>query len=95
MRICNSCKETLEVGPKVGRRESCPFCESDLHVCLNCRFYDPGSYNDCREPQAERVVDKGRSNFCDYFEFRDSSSGGRRKEEKTDPTAKLEGLFKK
>ena len=23
--------------------------------------------NDCREPQAQRVLDKTRSNFCDFF----------------------------
>jgi hypothetical protein len=95
MKICHSCKKTLDVGRKVGRRDLCPFCESDLHVCLNCLFYDPGSYNDCREPQAERVVDKARSNFCDYFEFRDSVSGEREKGEERDPASKLEGLFKK
>ncbi len=95
MKICHNCKKTLDVRRKVGRRDLCPFCESDLHVCLNCRFYDPGSYNDCREPQAERVVDKARSNFCDYFEFSDSASGDRGKEEEKDPKAKMEGLFKK
>jgi predicted RNA-binding Zn-ribbon protein involved in translation (DUF1610 family) len=95
MKICHSCRKTLDVGRKVGRREDCPFCGSDLHVCLNCRFYDPGSYNDCREPQAERVVDKARSNFCDYFEFRDSASAeGEHKTEKN-PAAQLEDLFKK
>jgi hypothetical protein len=95
MKSCHSCKKTLDVGPKVSRREDCPFCGSDLHVCSNCRFYAPGSYNDCHEPQAERVVDKERSNFCDYFEFRDRGSNNRRKEEVKDPTSKLEGLFKK
>ena len=95
MLTCHSCKKTLDIEKKVGRRESCPFCDSDLHVCLNCRFYDPGSYNDCREPQAERVVIKDRSNFCDYFEFRDSASGERGKEEERNPKKKLEGLFKK
>lgn len=95
MRICHSCKKELDVERKVGRRDECTFCGSDLHVCLNCRFYDPGSYNECREPQAERVVDKGRSNFCDYFEFRDSAPGERGKEKAKDPRAKLEDLFKK
>ncbi len=95
MRICHNCKKELDVGRKVGRREECPFCGSDLHVCLNCRFYAPGSYNDCKEPQAERVVDKARSNFCDYFEFRDAASAGGEKGEEKSLQSKLEDLFKK
>ncbi len=38
-----------------------------MRVCLNCSFYAPGAANDCREPQAERVVDKERANFCEFF----------------------------
>jgi len=77
----------------VGRQAQCPFCGTDLHCCMNCSFYDPGVYNDCRESQAERVLDKVRSNFCDFFSFT----------EKGKPSAmsainskdKLEALFKK
>jgi len=27
-------------------------------------------HNDCQEPQAERVVDKERANFCEFFQRR-------------------------
>ena len=94
MNICFSCKRELEVGEKTGRTETCPFCNADLHCCLNCRFYDPAAYNQCREPQAERVVEKDRSNFCDYFSFRDASATEAKKgrvQEKKNP---LDGLFK-
>ena len=78
----------------VGRGESCSNCNSDVHVCLNCRHYDQGSYNECREPQAERVVVKDRSNFCDYFAFgsRTAASPGAAKDE---VLQKLDSLFKK
>jgi hypothetical protein len=79
----------------MGRRGVCPSCGSDVHVCLNCRFYDSGSYNDCREPQAERVVEKDRSNFCDYFEFSDSPSRGSMTHANPDSKSKLDALFKK
>lgn len=95
MPVCHGCGKELDRDATVGRRDTCPSCGSDLHVCLNCRFYDPGSYNDCREPQAERVVEKDRSNFCDYFEFGDSVSGGTMKQKESDPKGKLEALFKK
>jgi len=34
-----------------------------------CSFYDRTVYNECRESQAERVVEKEKSNFCDYFQL--------------------------
>jgi len=73
VRTCHRCGKELVVEDRVGRREMCPACGVDLHVCLNCRFYDPGVYNTCREPQAERVLEKERANFCDYFAFRNGA----------------------
>jgi hypothetical protein len=65
-----------------------------LHCCLNCTFYDPSAYNGCREPQAERVLDKVKGNFCDFFSFNESSE--RKGEAKVAVTKdKLEALFKK
>ena len=64
MKICQACGKEAEVGEKVGRRDQCPFCRADLHCCLNCTFFSEGAYNACREPQAERVIEKGQSNFC-------------------------------
>ena len=93
MKVCYKCKKEVKVDKIIGRKDVCPFCQSDLRCCLNCRFYDQRSYNQCREPQADRVLDKDRSNFCDYFNFKDST------EEKTEQggeTArkKLDDLFK-
>jgi len=69
MKTCHRCKKEIPADLFIGRQAACPSCGSDLHVCLNCAFYERGAYNDCRERQAERVLDKGRSNFCDYFRF--------------------------
>jgi len=74
MKKCHRCHHRLTIESAVGRREVCPFCGVDLHACLNCRFYELGVYNDCREPSAERVVHKDRANFCDYFRFRDEEN---------------------
>jgi hypothetical protein len=70
MRRCYKCQNpvTLEF---VSRRDECQVCGSDLHVCLNCVFYDETKSNKCREPQAEYVKEKDRSNYCDYFKFKD------------------------
>jgi hypothetical protein len=46
---------------------------SDCRVCYNCHHFDENSYNQCLENQAERVVEKDKRNFCDFFRIRDSS----------------------
>jgi len=53
---------------KVLKKDTCPECNSDLHCCRNCRFFDPSVHNECRETQAEWVRIKDRANYCDYFE---------------------------
>lgn len=64
---CKNCGCDIGSPERIGRRDTCPSCGSDLHSCRNCSFFEPGAYNDCREPNAERVIDKERSNFCEYF----------------------------
>lgn len=90
--VCFSCGKALSFSGEIGRREECPQCRADVHVCRNCQFYDPKSYNECREPQAEVIKEKDRSNFCDYFRF-----GGAKAHEQTSKEglrAQAEALFK-
>jgi len=95
MKRCHACRKIIEIKMPVGRREECPFCGADLHCCLNCNFYSPGAYNDCKEPLAERVIEKNRSNFCDLFVFRDSASALGKKDQDGIESAmeKLRSLF--
>jgi len=95
MNICFRCGKEVTVEGKPGRKDVCPSCGADLRCCRNCGFYDPGAYNQCREPQAWRVLEKDRSNFCDYFRFRESSSGRVQKDGRSSARDKLEALFKK
>jgi len=90
---CFSCSTNLEVGLEISRREECHNCGADVRVCKNCRFYDPKSYNECRETQADVVKEKDRSNFCEFFEPGDGSGAG--KDDKADLKAAAEALFKK
>jgi len=95
---CWKCRTEIEIAAsaKVLKTDSCPKCDYDLHVCLNCRFYDPSAHNQCRETQAEWVRDKEKANYCDYFEPR-RLSGLSRKGGKaaTDAKAAFDNLFKK
>lgn len=93
MRLCFHCNKALNLTGNPGRGEVCPFCSSDLKVCLNCRFYDKTAYNECAEPSAERVVIKDRANFCEFFEFRESKEG-QKNAPPEDPLEKLKDLFR-
>ncbi|HVO67924.1 MAG TPA: hypothetical protein VMT12_15715 [Syntrophales bacterium] len=94
MKICYKCKKEVKVDKIIGRKDTCPSCQTDLRCCLNCRFYDLNAYNNCREPQADRVLDKDRSNFCDYFNFKDSASEEKSKQSNDPIRKKLDDLFK-
>ncbi|KYG65351.1 hypothetical protein AZI87_12425 [Bdellovibrio bacteriovorus] len=91
--FCFNCNKEMAFAGVIGRREECPHCRADVHVCKNCEHYDPKVYNECREPQADVVREKDRANFCDYFTPRKGSGGG------IDKAAALraaaEALFKK
>lgn len=65
--FCFACGEPYPTKDRVEFRARCPKCDAPLHACLNCRFYDKGAYNQCREPKAERVTEKKRANHCEYF----------------------------
>lgn len=92
-RLCHHCHADIGRSQSVGRRDTCLKCGSDLHCCLNCRFYAPGHHNDCLESQAERQVDKAAGNFCEYFSFRTAPSLTPARDAKA--RAQLDGLFKK
>ena len=77
-----------------GQEGYLPLLRIRLRCCLHCGFHAPGTYNECKEPQAERVVEKERSNFCDYFVFRDAASGNQGKDAGDPAKAKLASLFK-
>jgi hypothetical protein len=89
---CWKCGQTVDTKERIGFRDHCPKCDRPLHTCVNCDFYDPGYNNQCREPMAERVVDKERFNFCEYFVPSRKPHAANR-----NPAAKdqLESLFKK
>lgn len=65
--ICTFCRKEIDPGERIGRSDVCPRCGRDLRCCKQCHFYDSHAYNECREVSADRVVEKERANFCDFF----------------------------
>jgi hypothetical protein len=83
----------LASGERVGFRDTCAGCGRDLHACRNCAHHDPSAYNECREPNAERVGDRERANRCDYF-VPGAQAGGRAGDERSRARGGLDALFK-
>ena len=69
MNRCFQCSKPIQIADKLGFREVCPSCQADLHCCKACKFYESTAYNECYEPNAERILDKLKANFCEYFEL--------------------------
>ncbi len=91
---CGTCGAKLEVvANTVGRHETCPACEAELHACIHCRHFDETVAKGCKEPFAEVPADKVDANFCDYFQI---GEGARRDAVKKDQLlSAAEALFKK
>lgn len=90
--LCFKCQTKLEPREPVSRHEECPKCRSDVRACANCEFYDPKIYNECRETQAERILEKERANMCDFFRLR--KGGSSVQSEKQNALDAAEALFK-
>jgi hypothetical protein len=96
MKLCHHCGRELLLSERPERTASCPYCYSDLKVCLNCTFHDPGANNQCREPQAEWQTEKAKANFCEFFDFREVAGMGRPGAGTAkDARAAFDSLFKK
>ena len=91
---CYKCqKDTgLETNDDISRSEECQNCYTNLRCCHMCKFYDKNSYNECREPTAERVLDKEKANFCDFFKLGSADSSS---DSTQDLLAQANSLFKK
>jgi hypothetical protein len=91
--LCWNCGVQLSY-LEYGRQDSCKKCGRDTRTCRGCVFHDKNFNNECKESQADRVVDKEKSNFCDYFKPR--GTGPAHVAEARDAMkAAAEALFKK
>lgn len=95
--VCQLCGAPVARDEPIPRDAVCASCSTDLRCCRNCRHWDPRVNNECRETEAERVVDKTRRNFCEFFYFsREPFTGtAPAKDRAADARAKLEALFRK
>ena len=94
---CFNCANDLSflTSSTIGRAECCEKCLADVHCCKNCKEFDPSLYNSCRESEAERVLDKEKANFCDWFKPGKGNGAEKSSDKKSeDKFAELDKLFK-
>ena len=92
--VCWKCGASLEaLSLPLRRLEVCPECDSELHVCRMCRFYDPNSIDQCTQEDAEEVREKERANFCDYYKPRPGAYQSRDTSQSDAAKDKLDALF--
>jgi ribosomal protein L40E len=92
--VCWRCGASLAaLSLPIGRRDECPECHAELHVCQLCAFHDPRVAKQCREPVADEVRDKDRANFCGYFQPGPDAHRGGGKPESQSARGELESLF--
>ncbi len=91
---CYRCGESLAaLSLPLSRRDQCPRCSADMHVCKMCSHYDSRVVRQCREDGAEDVTEKERPNFCDWFIPRDDAFDPNRKSEADAAQSALNALF--
>ena len=71
---CYSCHKKYSVNKPIGRLDECNYCSASTKVCINCLFYEPNIYNECREPQADLVKEKDIVNYCEYFRIKENNT---------------------
>jgi RNA polymerase subunit RPABC4/transcription elongation factor Spt4 len=91
---CYRCGELLaRLTLPLSRRDQCPSCSADLHVCKMCRYFDATVTRQCREDGAEDVTEKERPNFCDWFKPSAQAFDASRKTAADDARSALSALF--
>ena len=91
---CYRCGRSLEaLTLPLSRRDECPECLVDMHVCRMCVYYDVNVPKACTEDDALEVNEKARANFCDYFKPSDTAFVPGEIEAELAARAQLDSLF--
>jgi len=64
---CASCGAAA---PTIRLDSTCSKCNSDLHTCRQCSYFDPGAHFQCSKPITVRIVNKNARNQCELFATR-------------------------
>jgi hypothetical protein len=91
---CYRCGESIAMlSLPLSRRDQCPQCSVDMHVCKMCCHFDSRITRQCSEDGAEDVSEKERPNFCDWFVPSGDAFDPNRKSEADATMVALNALF--
>jgi hypothetical protein len=65
---CTQCGNLI--AGEVTAEGRCSRCGADLHACVQCGSFDPGSRFECMQPIPARVTPKNARNTCSFFTSR-------------------------
>lgn len=65
---CYNCSATLPAGTDF--TGNCPKCNSALHCCKQCTFFEPSTRFQCLKPVPVRISPKDAANNCQLFKPR-------------------------
>lgn len=89
---CWQCGANLiDVILPMSRREECPACRADQHVCKMCQHFDNKGF--CREDRAEHQSSLEKANFCDYFAPTNNTYVAANEQKAQSAKAQLAALF--
>jgi hypothetical protein len=94
MKRCHKCgREWIVEKRQPSFRDYCDGCSAYLHCCLNCRFRNPGKHNECEISTTDWVADRAGVNFCEDFEFADTTPSAAKDNKRDAARSTLDALF--
>ena len=91
---CFRCGASLEaLTLPISRRDHCPECSSAVHVCRMCSHYARDAIGQCVEDDAEEVLDKENTNYCEWFTPRANAFDPAERGQQQRAEAELASLF--
>ena len=92
--VCYRCGAALTaLSLPLSRRDECPECRAQLHVCRMCTHHAPRLSRGCDEDDAPDVRDEETANFCDYFKPRPNAYSNAAQSAAERAKAELDSLF--
>jgi len=92
---CRVCGAKQPYSSQVPLEATCLKCQTALHSCAHCVFFDTGAPNQCLKPVLTRIPNKNAANACQLFAPRLVQEFGEEELSLKDPRAAFEALFRK
>jgi len=94
---CALCGKTISLTNELTYESTCESCNSDLHTCTNCSFFNTSVRWECNKPITDRIFPKDKRNVCAFYSpavfvertFESSEA------QPQDPRKAFDALFKK